>query len=95
MILSLLVVTALWAGPPAAAPQEAHQTGPKTEAPMTYAPPKAAEAKDNQLVCRTEAVLGSRLPVRRCHTVAEIKDRQLQDREMVEHAQIVQEPNPN
>jgi hypothetical protein len=88
MILSLLVVTALWAEPPAPA-------APKTEAapPLTYAPPKAADAKEAQLVCRTEAVLGSRLPVRRCRTVADIRDRQQQDREAIEHAQILQEPS--
>ena len=88
MILSLLIVTALWAEPPAPA-------APKSEAtpPVTYAPPKAADAKENQMVCRTEAVLGSRLPVRRCHTVADIRDRQLQDRQEIEHAQILQEPS--
>ena len=87
MILSLLVVTALWAEPPAPA-------APKTEAaPVTYAPPKAADAKDNQMVCKSEPVLGSRLPVRRCRTVADIRDRQQQDREAIEHAQILQEPS--
>jgi len=90
IILSLLVATALWAEPTGPAAK-----APANQPPLTYAPPKAADAKDNQLVCRTEAVLGSRMPVRRCHTVAEIKDRQQQDREAIEHAQIVQEPNPN
>jgi hypothetical protein len=88
IVLSLLVATALWVEPTAPADKPA-------QPPMTYAPPKAAEAKDNQLVCKTEAVLGSRMPVRRCHTVAEIKDRQQQDRAAIEHAQILQEPNPN
>lgn len=91
MILSLLLVaTSLWAEPvgPAAAK-------PAATEPMTYAPPKAADAKDNQLVCRTEGVLGSRMPVRRCRTVADMKDRQLQDRAAIEHAQILQEPSPN
>lgn len=88
LILSLLVAAALWAEP----------TGPAAKAPaaqptLTYAPPKAADAKDNQLVCKSEPVLGSRMPVRRCHTVAEIKDRQQQDREAIEHAQILQEPS--
>ena len=89
MLLPLLIVSALQAAPVPAPP------APKTptEAPLTYAPAKAAEAKDNQLVCRTEAVLGSRMPVRRCHTVADIRDRQLSDRQEIEHAQILQEPS--
>ena len=61
--------------------------------PLTYAPAKAVDAKPDQLVCKSEPVLGSRMPVRRCHTVADIAERQLQDRQAIEHAQIVQEPS--
>jgi hypothetical protein len=50
---------------------------------MTYAPPKAADQKDDQLVCKSEAVLGSR----RCRTVGEIKDRALQDQQAIDRAQ--------
>ena len=54
---------------------------------MTYAPAKAADQKDDQLICKSEPVLGSRLPVRRCRTVADMKDRMLQDQQAVERAQ--------
>src|SRR4051812_24080022 len=52
-----------------------------------YAPAKAADQKDDQFVCKTEAVLGSRLPVRRCRTVHDMNDRAREDREMVDRAQ--------
>ena len=48
---------------------------------------KAADQKDSQMVCKSEAVLGSRLPVRRCRTVGDIKDRMLQDQQQVQRAQ--------
>mgnify|MGYP001553863565 CR=1 FL=1 len=93
VIAASLVATAAAAAAPADAPPPAATTvAPATaQAPphptLTYAPPKAADQKDDQMVCETKAVLGSRLPVRRCHTVADIKARQMNDREMVEHAQ--------
>jgi hypothetical protein len=91
MLLSLFLAGALLAEPPAAptpAPTVAPATVSKPPAPqMTYAPAKAADQKDGQLVCKSEAVLGSRLPVRRCRTVGDIKDRALQDQQAVERAQ--------
>ncbi|MFL5297802.1 MAG: hypothetical protein ACJ798_15615 [Phenylobacterium sp.] len=79
--VSVSAASAAGVDPAAPAPAPAVQAGP------TYAPPKAADQKDGQLICRSEAVLGSRMPVRRCRTVGDIKDRQLQDRQNVEHAQ--------
>src|SRR5689334_14067686 len=89
MFVSLLIAAAAATTAPAAAPSvaPAEVTAPVSGAPSGYAPPKAADQKDFQLVCRSEAVLGSRLPVRRCRTVADIKDRGLQDRQQIEHAQ--------
>ncbi|WP_372783012.1 hypothetical protein [Phenylobacterium sp.] len=94
---ALVIAASLAAGAAAAAPSEAPPPPATTVSPatatappastLTYAPPKAADQKDDQLVCQSQAVLGSRLPVRRCRTVADIKDRQRNDREMVEHAQ--------
>jgi len=91
MLLSVLLAGALFAEAAAApTPQTvapATVTGDKAAAPMTYAPPKAADQKDNQLICKSEPVLGSRLPVRRCHTVADVKDRMLQDQQAIDRAQ--------
>jgi hypothetical protein len=90
MLLSLFLAATLLSEPPAApAPSTvAPATVVKPAAPqMTYAPAKAADQKDDQLICKSEAVLGSRLPVRRCRTVRDVKDRALQDQQAVERAQ--------
>ena len=79
-----LLTDAVTAAPPAPA---AAPTAAKAAPTMTYAPPKAADQKDEQLVCKSEPVLGSRLPVRRCRTVADIKDRRLQDQQAIDRAQ--------
>ncbi len=86
--LSLLAAAADPPGTAPAAPVgQASGVTIKPESTVTYAPPKAADQKDEQVVCHSEAVLGSRLPVRRCRTVRDIKDRMLNDQQMVEHAQ--------
>jgi hypothetical protein len=93
MLLSALLVGAVLsqAAPPAAPPTTvapATVTGERPAgAPLTYAPAKAADQKNDQLVCKSEAVLGSRLPVRRCRTVGDIKDRALQDQQAIDRAQ--------
>ena len=90
MFVALLIagVLATDAAAPAVAPEPVGAAHAKPATPgLTYAPPKAADQKDDQLVCTTQAVLGSRMPVRRCRTVGDIKDRSLNDRQMVEHAQ--------
>ncbi|HEY2749753.1 hypothetical protein [Phenylobacterium sp.] len=89
MILALMVTTSLLAAgdPPASASTSAPTPVANPTAGPAYAPAKASEQKDTQLVCKSEPVLGSRLPVRRCRTVGDIKDRSLQDRQEVEHAQ--------
>lgn len=87
MFIALLMAGVLTTGAAAAAaPAPATQAKPAAPG-LTYAPAKAADQKDDQLVCTTQAVLGSRMPVRRCRTVGDIKDRSLNDRQMVEHAQ--------
>lgn len=89
MFISILVASAVLAQVSAtpAPVSSAEVSGAPAGPVMTYAPPKAADQKDNQLVCKSEAVLGSRLPVRRCRTVADIKDRMLQDQQAVDRAQ--------
>jgi hypothetical protein len=93
MLVSLFLAGALLAQaapptsqPPTVAPATVAGDRPAA-ASLTYAPAKAADQKDGQLVCKSEAVLGSRLPVRRCRTVGDIKDRMLQDQQQVQRAQ--------
>jgi hypothetical protein len=88
LVASLSLSTA--AGPPDGTPAPASQAAPVVVTPappLTYAPAKAADQKDDQLVCHTEAVLGSRLPVRRCRTVRDIKERMLSDQQAIDRAQ--------
>jgi len=91
VIVSILVAGVLMteaaAAPPTTTVAPATVTGQPAPPAVSYAPPKAADQKDDQIVCRSEAVLGSRLPVRRCRTVHDIKDRMLQDQQAVDRAQ--------
>jgi hypothetical protein len=88
MFLAMLAAAALATEVTAApAPAPGAPAAAPVAGAMTYAPPKAADQKDDQLVCKTTAVLGSRLPVRRCATVGDVKDRAQQDRETIRHAQ--------
>lgn len=60
-MISLMFAAALLAGAPAAQPAET----PSATAPAAPAP-KAEKAKKNDMVCKKEAVLGSRMPTRIC-----------------------------
>ena len=92
--LALAVATSAAAQTPPSGAPAAKEAAANTVSPATAVGPKATAPDDpNKLVCKSEPVLGSRLPVRRCRTVADIRDRQLQDRQSVEHAQILQEPS--
>ena len=85
-MISLVLAAALFAaGEPAAA-----------QAASTAAPPaKSAKAEKDGLVCRKEAVAGSRMKSRICMTQAEWDQRQRDDREMVEKAQSLKPLNSN
>ncbi len=78
-MISLVFVAALLAAAPAAAP-----AGTTTVAPM-----KADKAKPgpNEVVCRKEPVLGSRMKSRICMTQGEWDARQAQDRDDLNRAQ--------
>ena len=81
-MISLVFAAALFAaGEPAAA---------QAATPATTATPpaaKAAKADKDGMVCRREAVVGSKLKTRICMTQAEWDQRQRDDREMVDKAQ--------
>lgn len=79
-MISLVLAAALFAaGEPAAAPAAAAAPAPAAE--------KSAKPNKDGLVCRKEAVAGSRMKSRICMTQAEWDQRQRDDREMVEKAQ--------
>lgn len=79
-MISLVLAAALFAaGEPAAAPAAAAAPAPAAE--------KSAKPNKDGLVCRKEAVAGSRMKSRICMTQVEWDQRQRDDREMVEKAQ--------
>jgi hypothetical protein len=79
MITLVFAVALMAAGEPAAAPASG------AAAP---APASGKAAKDpNAMVCRKEAVIGSRMKQRTCMTQAQWDARQADDRAELEHAQ--------
>jgi hypothetical protein len=54
--------------------------------------PKAVQGTPNKdgLICRKEAVIGSRMKTKICETPAQAAQRALDDRDMVEKAQVLQ-----
>lgn len=87
-MISLVLAAALFAaGEPAAAPAAAAAPAPAAE--------KSAKPNKDGLVCRKEAVAGSRMKSRICMTQAEWDQRQRDDREMVEKAQSLKPLNAN
>ena len=94
MILALLAATAMQttpASPSAAAPGNA-------VSPVVISR-EAAEAKraaqdPNTLVCKTEPVLGSRMPVKKCATVGQMAMRKFEDRQSLEKIQARDQNHP-
>jgi len=94
MIIALLAATAMQvtpATPSAAAPGN-------TVSPVVISR-EAAEAKraaqnPNRLVCKTEPVLGSRLPVKKCATVGQMAMRKFEDQQSLEKIQARDEYHP-
>jgi invasion protein IalB len=81
MISFVLAAVLFAAGEPAAAPAAAAAPAPAAE--------KSAKPNKDGMICRKEAVAGSRMKSRICMTQADWDERQRQDREMVEKAQSV------
>jgi len=87
-MISLVFAAALIAGAPAA--------GEPAQAATSTAPAKAEKAKagPNDVVCKKEPVLGSRMKSRICMTQAEWDARQQQDREDLNKTQTQQPLQP-
>jgi hypothetical protein len=77
---------ALQAAPDAAKPTATAQTVSQA----TSVAPKKSDPM--ALVCKSEPILGSRMPVKRCHTQGEIAQQRLEDRQALERAQIMVDP---
>ena len=86
-MISLVLAAAVFAAGEPAAAQPATAAQPVAE--------KSAKPNKDGLVCRKEAVAGSRMKSRICMTQAEWDQRQRDDREMVEKAQSLKPLNAN
>lgn len=84
-MMSLVFAAALMAA--AADPGQAAQTSPTAAASAT--PTKAAKADKNEMVCKREPVLGSRMKERVCMTQADWDQRKADSRADVERSQTV------
>ena len=66
-------------------------TAPVSSFTAPISPPaKPAEVEKDGVVCRKEAVLGSRLRTRVCHRPSGVRQRANDDRDLVEKAQTLQ-----
>jgi len=85
-MISVLFAAAMLLADTTAAAQPAQPA--KTEA----AAPQKAKDDPNTVVCRSEPVLGSRMPVKRCRTKGDMAAQKLEDRQAIERAQIRNDP---
>jgi len=76
-----LVMAAMLMAAPAADPATT------SAAPAAAADKKAPKPNKDGMICKKEAVLGSRMPSRLCMTQAQWDERKATDRDMVDQAQ--------
>jgi hypothetical protein len=76
---------ALQVAPDATAPAKPAATA-QTVSPATGVAEKQRDPET--LVCRSEPVLGSRLPIKRCRSQGDIAQQKIQDRQALERSQI-------
>jgi hypothetical protein len=91
-MIALVFAAALAAGP---AGEPAAASPPTAAAAPAAKPDKGAKPNKNGLVCKKEAVLGSRMPTRVCLTQAEWDQRKQDARDQVDQAQRNQPLNGN
>ena len=76
------------------------QTPPEAAKPPatagTVSPATAVAGKKqndpNTVVCKSEPIIGSRMPTKRCRTQGQMDAQRLEDRQAIERAQILTEP---
>jgi len=89
MIIAFLAAAALMADSTTA--MQVASTPASTPAAAAAAAPNAkpAQADAKRVICRNEPTLGTRLPTKKCRTVASMAERQQEDRANLEKLQIV------
>ena len=94
MIVAMLAATVLLADSTTAL----QSTSTTTATPPTPAATQAAKKKaENQadLICKSEPVLGSRMPVRKCRTASQAQQEKLDAQSELERAQGAMANNPH
>ena len=86
MFVALIAATMLLAGTTTAAP---------ANPPAQAAQAQAKKSDDQKLVCHTEQVLGSRLPVKKCHTAEQAAAEKEAARQDLDRAQGAGANNPH
>ena len=96
MIVAMLAATVLLADSTTALQATPTQSPPagQTTAAATPAPKKQA-GNQADLICKSEAVLGSRMPVRKCRTSAQAAQDKLDAQAELERAQGANANNPH
>ena len=94
MIIALFAATILMADSTTAlqtapAPSPAPQAGAAATAPDNAKPKKTAA---NGLVCKTEPVLGTRLPTKKCRSVEQMAQQRQEDQANLDKMQRVDQP---
>jgi len=87
MFVALIAATLLMA--------DAASAAPTTPPPAAPAAQPAKKAEGQQMVCKSEQVIGSRLPVKKCRTVEQAAQDKADAREQLEHAQGAMANNPH
>ena len=85
-MISVLFAAALLLADTTAAAQ------PASPAKAEAAAPEKTKDDSNTMVCHSEPVLGSRMPVKRCRTKGDMAAQKLEDRQAIERAQIRSDP---
>jgi hypothetical protein len=89
-MISAILVAGMLLADTTATLQAAPDAATTTTAQAASQPTDVAKKNDPQaLVCKSEPVLGSRLPAKRCRTQGDMAQQKLQDRQALERAQIL------
>jgi hypothetical protein len=95
MILAMLAATVLLADSTAALQATATPTTPAAQATAAAQPAKKQAGNQADLICKSEPVLGSRMPVRKCRTSSQAAQDKLDAQAELERAQGAQLNNPH
>jgi hypothetical protein len=95
MILAMLAATVLLADTTAALQANPAPATPATQATAAAQPAKKQAGNQADLICKSEPVLGSRMPVRKCRTSAQAAQDKLDAQADLERAQGAQLNNPH